>query len=104
MNALKEFDLINQETKIDLTNLSIIELEKVISDANFLIRKKRTEVLKENRQKAITSLKVGDIISVTGKKFSGEIWEVLKLNPKKVKCLRENGETWNIPYAHIIIE
>jgi len=50
------------------------------------------------------NLTVGDIITVTGKKFKGEIWEVLKLNPKKVKCKRENGEIWNIPYAHIIIE
>jgi transcription antitermination factor NusG len=104
MNLLKELDLINQEVKIDLTGLNIIELEKVIYDANFLIRRKRIEQFKENQQKAESNLKVGDIVSVTGTKFKGEIFEVLKLNPKKVKCKRENGETWNIPYAHIILE
>ena len=48
-------------------------------------------------------LKLGDIVEVTGNKFKGELFEVVKLNTKKVKCKRENGETWNIPYAHILM-
>ena len=104
MNALKELELIGLENKVDLSNLNILELEKVISDANYLIRKKKIKNNQERKQKAVSELNIGDIVGVTGKKFAGEIWEVLKLNPKKVKCLRENSETWNIPYAHIIIE
>jgi ribosomal protein L24 len=104
MNLLKELELIGIESKINLSNLSIIELGKVISDANSLIIKKKKEINLSRKQKAISELKTGDIVSVNGDKFKGEIWEVLKLNPKKVKCLRENGETWNIPYSNIVIE
>ena len=48
-------------------------------------------------------LEVGDVVELISKKFKGELWEVLKLNPKKVKCKRENGETWNVPYSNILI-
>lgn len=101
MNLLKELEMDNKETKIDLTGLSLDELNKVIFDANRLIRKKQFEAREQRKVVAKTALKVGDIVKVVSQKFDGEIWEVLKLNPKKVKCKRENGETWNIPYANI---
>ena len=101
MNLLKELEMDNKETKVDLTGLSLDELNKVIFDANRLIRKKQFEAREQRKAVAKTALKVGDIVKVVSQKFDGEIWEVLKLNPKKVKCKRENGETWNIPYANI---
>jgi transcription antitermination factor NusG len=104
MNLLKELDVIVTGSKVNLSGLSLEELKNVITEANYLIRKKEYEAKIERKEKATKELKVGDIVSVTGDKFKGEIWEVVKLNPKKVKCKRENGETWNIPYAHIILE
>lgn len=88
---------------MNLSELSIEELNKVIADASRLIRKKEFEARELRKSKALSDLNVGDIVSVTGKKFTGEIFEVLKLNPKKVQCKRENGEVWNIPYCHILI-
>jgi len=101
MNLLKELEMDNKETKIDLYGLSLDELNKVICDANRLIRKKQFEAKEERKTTAKTKLAIGDIVKVVSEKFDGEIWEVLKLNPKKVKCKRENGETWNIPYSNI---
>jgi transcription antitermination factor NusG len=104
--------MLNLKTdKMDTTNLkmslhenSIADLKDFILACENEIRRKKAIAYTERREKATKELKVGDIVSVTGNKFKGEIFEVLKLNPKKVKCKRENGETWNIPYAHIIIE
>lgn len=103
MNLLQEIATINTESKIDLTGLSLDELNKVIADANRLIREKEYQDKLERKKKARTVLKVGDIVSVVADKFKGEIWEVLKLNPKKVQCKRENGEVWNIAYSSIKI-
>lgn len=92
------------DSSVDLNGLEISELNNVIFNCNAIIRNIKMKANIERKEVSKAKLKVGDIVSVTGKRFDGEIWEVLKLNPKKVKCLRENGETWNIPYAHIIIE
>lgn len=103
MNLLKELETMNTESKIDLSRLSLQELKDVITVAERLVRKQEYEAREEERKRiAETKLKVGDIVTVTGDKFKGEIWEVLKLNQKRVKCKRENGETWSIPYARII--
>lgn len=90
--------------KMSLHENSIADLEDLIKACEKEIRRKKVIAYTERQEKATNELTVGDIVSVTGSKFKGEIWEVIKLNPKKVKCKRENGETWNIPYAHIIIE
>lgn len=103
MNLLQELGTINTESKIDLTGLSLDELNKVIADANILIREKEYQAKLERKEKARADLKVGDIVSVAADRFKGEIWEVLKLNPKKVQCKRENGEVWNIAYSSIQI-
>jgi len=103
MNLLKELETMNTESKIDLSGLSLQELKDVITVTERLVRKQEYEAKEERKRIAETKLKVGDIVTVTGDRFKGEIWEVLKLNQKKVKCKRENGETWNIPYAHIIL-
>lgn len=88
----KDFDKLNAMTIEDLR-----ELNKMV-----------VEVIKRKREKVGNGIKreikVGDIIQVKGDKFKGELWEVLKLNPKKAVCKRENGETWNIGYAGIITE
>lgn len=104
MNVLEELRTINTGIKVDLSGLNIEDLKYVVAEANRLIRKKEYETKLERKEKAKSDLKVGDIVSVSSDRFKNEIWEVIKLNPKKVKCRRENGETWNIPYAHIIIE
>ena len=101
MNLLKKLEMDNKEAKIDLTSLSLDELNKFIFNANRLIRKKQFEAREQRKSIAKTSLQVGDIVKVISDRFYGEIWEVLKLNPKKVKCKRENGENWNIPYPNI---
>jgi len=102
MDLENELRLINKESKVDLSKLDVSDLEKVISDAKRLIRRKEYEARESRKTTAKNNLSVGDIVSVDGNKFKGEIWEVLKLNQKKVKCRRENGETWNIPYSNII--
>ena len=94
----------NSNLKIGLEEQSISSLKDLIRACENEIRRKKAIAHTERREKATKELRIGDIVSVTGNKFKGEIWEVIKLNPKKVKCKRENGETWNIPYAHIIIE
>ncbi len=94
----------NSNFKIGLEKQSISSLKDLIRACENEIKRKKIIAYSERKEKATKELKVGDIVSVTGNKFKGEIWEVVKLNPKKVKCKRENGETWNIPYAHIIIE
>ncbi len=94
----------NSNFKIGLEEQSISSLEDLIRACKNEIKRKKIIAYSERKEKASNELKVGDIVSVTGTKFKGEIFEVIKLNPKKVKCKRENGETWNIPYAHIIIE
>ena len=76
------------------------ELKDVITVTERLVRKQEYETREERKRIAETKLKVGDIVIVTGDKFKSEI---LKLNQKKVKYKRENTETWNIPYAHIIL-
>tara|TARA_B110000977_G_C11076313_1_gene491335 strand:- start:3199 stop:3513 length:315 start_codon:yes stop_codon:yes gene_type:complete len=103
MDLLKKLEMINKEAKIDLSHLNITELEKVIYDANFLIKRKKINQFKLNKETAEKKLKVLDVVRVTGSKFKGEFFEVIKLNTKKVKCLRENGETWNIPYSCILM-
>lgn len=104
MYLANDLVMMNKKSKVDLSKLDVPELEKVIYDAKTLIRKKEYEAREKRKQTAKNYLSVGDIVSVDGKRFKGEIWEVLKLNPKKVKCRRENGETWNIPYSNIITE
>ena len=103
MNLLKDLEMENTKTVIDLSNLTLEELNKVIYDANRLIRSKELELRKDREEHATTMLEVGDVVELIGKKFKGELWEVLKLNPRKVKCKRENGETWNVPYSNILI-
>jgi hypothetical protein len=103
MNLLKDLEMENAKTVIDLSNLTLEELNKVVYDANSIIRKKEYEAKEYRKTHSKEILKVSDIVSVTGDKFKGELFEVIKLNIKKVKCKRENGETWNIPYAHILM-
>jgi hypothetical protein len=103
MNLLKDLEKENAKTVIDLSKLTLDELNKVVYDANFLIKRKKIEQFKVNQQKAENQLKVGHIVFVTGKQFKNELFEVLKLNIKKVKCSRENGEVWNIPYSNILM-
>ena len=103
MNALHELEMINTKTKIDLSGLSIDELKKVINDAESIIRKEESKAKEYRKTYSKEMLKVDDIVGVTGDKFKGELFEVIKLNIKKVKCKRENGEVWNIPYAHILM-
>ena len=103
MNALHELEMINMETKIDLSGLSISELKKVINDAESIIRKEEFKAKEYRKTYSKEMLTVDDIVSVSGDKFKGELFEVIKLNTKKVKCKRENGEVWNIPYAHILM-
>jgi hypothetical protein len=103
MNLLKDLEMENTKTVIDLSNLTLKELNKVVYDANSIIRKKEYEAKEYRETYSKEMLKVNDIVSVTGNKFKGELFEVIKLNIKKVKCKRENGETWNIPYAHILM-
>jgi len=80
-----------------LNDMNINELQK--------LQKTISEILREKRSSVGTliklSLNVGDIVTVDDKKFKNEIFEVLKLNPKKVQVKRENGEIWNIPYNYI---
>ena len=90
--------------KMSLQENSIADLKDLIQACEDEIKRKKIIAYSERKEKVTKELKVGEIVSVTGNKFKGEIWEVVKLNPKKVKCKRENGETWNIPYAHIISE
>lgn len=91
------------ENKIDLTRLSLEELNKVILDAKILITKKEFELREQRKVVAKTSLIVGDHVKVVSKRFDDEeLFKVLKLNPKKAKCKRANGETWYIPYTNII--
>ena len=91
MDLLKELELHNKETKINLEGLSLDELNKIVSDANILIRKKQFIAKEERKVTTKTKLKIGDIVVVVDNRFEGEVWEVLKLNPKKVKYKRENG-------------
>ena len=102
MDLANDLVMMNKESKIDLNKLDVSDLEKVIYDAQSLIRRKEYEAREKRKFTAKNDLSIGDIVSVDGKKFKGEIWEVLKLNPKKVQCRRENGETWNISYSSII--
>jgi transcription antitermination factor NusG len=90
--------------KMSLHENSIADLKDLIQACEDEIKRKNKEASNKRKEKATKELKVGDIVSVTGNKFKGEIWEVLKLNLKSVGCERENGEIWNIPYAHIILE
>lgn len=87
----KDFDRLNAMSIEDLR-----ELNKMVVE---VIKRKRDNTGSDIKR----MLKVGDIIEVSGDKFKGELWEVKKLNPKKAVCERENGETWNIGYAGIII-
>ena len=103
MDLLKDLEMENKKTVIDLSSLTLEELNKVVYDANNLIRKMEYEAKEYRKTYSKEMLKVNDIVSVTGNKFKGELFEVIKLNIKKVKCKRENGETWNIPYAHILM-
>ena len=104
MDLLNDLEQMNKESKVDLSKLDVSDLEKVIYDAKTLIRKKEFEAREKRKVITKNDLSVGDIVTVDGNKFKGEIWEVLKLNPKKVQCRRENGEKWNIPYQNIIVE
>ena len=90
--------------KMSLHENSIADLKDLIQACENEIKRKNKEASNKRKQKATKELKIGDIVSVTGNKFKGEVWEVLKLNPKKVKCERENGEIWIIPYSNIILE
>ncbi len=87
MDLANELRLINKESKVDLSKLDVSDLEKVISDAKRLIRRKKYEAREKRKSTAKNDLSVGDIVSIDGDKFKGEIWEVLKLNPKKVAMI-----------------
>ena len=89
---------------MDLTKLTIEELKYIINNAERIIRKKEFEVRNNREEQSRTTLKVGDIVTLSSNRFKGEMWEVLKLNAKRVQCQRENGEVWNIPYANIIMK
>ncbi len=103
MNALHELEMINMEAKIDLSGLSISELKKVINDAESIIRKEEFKAKEYRKICSKEMLKVDDVIGVSGDKFKGELFEVIKLNTKKAKCRRENGEVWNIPYSNVLM-
>ena len=90
--------------KMSLHENSIADLKDLIQACENEIKRKNKEASNKRKQKATKELKIGDIVSVTENKFKGEVWEVLKLNPKKVNCERENGEIWSIPYSNIILE
>lgn len=90
--------------KMSLHANSVADLKDLISACENEIKRRKIIAYSERKEKASKELSIGDVVTVTGNKFKGEIFEVIKLNIKKVKCKRENGETWNIPYAHIIIE
>jgi hypothetical protein len=92
-----------KKTLINLTTLNLEELHIIVENANVIISVKELELKKDREIHSKTSLIVGDVVELFTKKFRGELWEVLKLNPKYVKCLRENGEKWNIPYSNILI-
>lgn len=88
---------------MNLENLTLEELQDVVVKAERLVRKKEREAKEYREQYATDTLEAGDVVMVTGNKFKDELFEVLKRNPKKVKCKRENGEIWNIPYSHILM-
>lgn len=104
MNALKDLKSNNREIKIDLSGLNINQLQDIIFEAQSLIRKEEFKSMERRKTQSKEMLKVGDVVSVDADRFKGEFFEVIKLNTKKVKCLRDNGETWNIPYASIIMQ
>ena len=103
MNLLAELETLITESPIDLKGFNLDQLKRIISDANLLISEGNIKASKYRKEYSKEMLKVGDIVEVTGSKFKGELFEVVKLNIKKVKCKRENGEIWNIPYAHILM-
>ena len=92
----------NQSYKVELKELNISELKDLASYIESLIRKKEYESKERIANNIKNVLKVKDIIYVTGNKFKGELFEVIKINIKKAKCKRENGEIWNIPFSHIL--
>jgi uncharacterized Zn finger protein len=80
-----------------LDKLSIEELQKLNKMIVETIRTKREYTNLDKKRE----LQVGDVVEVDDKKFKGEVLEVLKLNTKKAKLKRENGDIWNIPYNYI---
>jgi len=69
--------------KMSLHGNSIADLKDLISACESEIKRRKIIAYSERKEKATKELSVGDIVSVTGNKFKGEIFEVLKLNPKK---------------------
>ena len=80
-----------------LQKLSLEELSQLNKMVVEVIKEKRNDTGKDIKK----ILTVGDIVEVDDKKFEGEIFEVLKLNPKKAQLQRENGEVWNVTYTAI---
>ena len=101
LNALEYLDSKGVEQTYFET-LTLDGLNDIIRKATYYKRNIERTNRTQRIQEVAQNLSIGDIVTVTGSKFIGEIWEVKKLNPKKVKCKRENGEIWNIPYAHIL--
>ena len=76
--------MLNLKTdKMDTTNLKMSLHENSIADLKDLmmaceneIKRKKVIAYTERKEKATKELNVGDIVSVTGDKFKGEIFEI----------------------------
>ncbi len=96
--AEKFCEIFNNPRDYDkLMSMNIDDLRELNRMVIEVIKRKKEDVSFDIKR----NIKIGDLIEVKGDKFTNEIWEVLKLNPKKAVCKRENGETWNIGYSSI---
>lgn len=83
----------------ELNELSLDELSKLNKMVLDMLKTKR--VNKSLDIKHI--LNIGDIVSVNSKKANDDIFEVVKLNPKKAVIKDELGVQYNCPYSLINI-
>jgi hypothetical protein len=85
----KDFDRLNAMSLEDLA-----ELYKMV-----------VEVMKRKRDKKGTDIKfqlsIGDLVYINSAKAKGEIYEVVKLNPKKAVVKNSDGVSYDCPYSLI---
>jgi hypothetical protein len=85
----KNFDNLNDLSLDELRELNAMVIETINKKRN----SKSTDIKK--------GLSIGDLVTVNSKKSKGDIFEIIKLNPKKAVIKNDAGFTFNCDYSLI---
>jgi len=99
MKADEFIEIFKTKKNYDSLNKLSLEELRTLNSMIVSIIKNRRDGVGSNVKRALS---VGDVVTVKSKKTEGDIFEIVKLNPKKAVIKNVDGFKFDCPYALLI--